>query len=734
MNRKKAIHRSLTPLLTFLTLVCAEKSWSAPQGTEHYNEIRAGKRVVAVRIDERIVIDGRLDETAWEKAVPAADFYEQAPDEGELASHPTEVRFLYDDSMLYIGAMMYDDEPEKAITNDLSRDFSGLSQDQFGIILDLFKDQKTGFGFLVNPGGAMRDTQAYDNGRNDGNWNGVWYCRTAMLENGWSAELGIPFKTLRFPSQDVQEWGLNLLRRVRRFNETSVWSPVPRPFTHYRVSDAGVLTGIQGRSAGTNFRVLPYVKAQTEDGLPDSDDFSGDAGVDVKWGLTTSLVLDGTYRTDFSQVEADAQQINLTRFSLFFPEKRQFFLESPGSFQIGFTSPGGENRRDLLPFFSRRIGLSSNGQPIPVLGGLRLTGQQGPWGIGLLNMQTRDYEVGQTVVRPADNFTAIRMTRDVSPGSSLGGFYFGRESDATVAYNRVAGLDLLSQPTRTLRIEAFGMHSITDGAPSDWAGRAGFSYEGNTNHAYLFHLYVGDRFRHDLGFVRRDDIGLTFGKYEKIFRPETMSQWVREHTLGGTLEAYQNSDYDELETRVGSLYYSMEFQDGGTFQVTFDDTYELLTEPFEIHDGVVIPVGEYDYAEGRVSYQSNNSARVSGNIELGSGSFWSGNAKAVGGGLRVRFDEHVAVSGSFERNDIDLPEGAFVTHLASMNVDCSFTPRMFLNAFIQYNSDTDAWLSNVRFNLIHHPLSDLYVVWNETRGPDTTFRSVILKFTQMFAF
>jgi len=255
------------------------------------------------------------------------------------------------------------------------------------------------------------------------------------------------------------------------------------------------------------------------------------------WGLTSSLVLDGTFRTDFSQVEADAQQINLTRFSLFFPEKREFFLESPGSFQIGLAAPGGENRRDLLPFFTRRIGLSSNGQPIPVLGGVRLTGREGPWGIGLLNMQTEDYKIEDVVLRPADNFTAVRMTRDLMPGTSLGGFYFGRESGGDVTFNRVAGLDLLTQPTRSLRIEAFAMNSSTDGAPNDWAGRAGFSYESNTNRAYLFHLHVGDRFRHDLGFVRRDDVGLTFAKYEKILRPRATSQWIQEYTLGGKVEA-----------------------------------------------------------------------------------------------------------------------------------------------------------------------------------------------------
>ncbi|MGH9461431.1 MAG: hypothetical protein ACRD1X_09455, partial [Vicinamibacteria bacterium] len=269
---------------------------------------------------------------------------------------------------------------------------------------------------------------------------------------------------------------------------------------------------------------------------------------------------------------------------------------------------------------------------------------------------------------------------------------------------------------------------------SDWAGRAGFSYEGNLHHAYFFHLYVGDQFRHDLGFVRRQDVGLTFGKYERVFRPQAMSQWVREHTFGATLEAVQDSEYQELETRVGGLSYNMGFQDGGVFSVNYDDTYELLTEPFEISDGVVIPIGEYDFGEARVRYQSNVSAPLSGDIQFGSGSFWSGDRKSVSGGLRVRFSEHIAVSGSFERNSVDLPEGAFVTHLGGMNLDWSFTPRMFLNAFVQYNSDTDTWLSNVRFNLIHHPLSDIFVVWNETRGPDTTVRSLIVKYTQMFAF
>ena len=318
--------------LILIALACAHASRLAAQGIEEYDSIRAGKRLEALRIEEPIVLDGRLDEPAWQRAQLAVDFYQQAPREGELADYPTEARILYDDTMLYFGAMLYDDEPDRIVINEIKRDFSGAQSDYFGVVLDLFHDGQNGLAFLCNPRGAKRDTQVYDNGSQDPNWNGVWFCDGEILENGWSVEIAIPFKTLRFPAQEVQEWGLNLARMVRRMNQRSFWSPVARPFRHTRVSDAGVLTVNRAPSSGKSFRVKPYAKSVVDHTPVDGDDWNGDGGVDIKWGLTSSLLLDGTYRTDFSQVEADAQQINLTRFSLFFPEKREFFLESPGEF------------------------------------------------------------------------------------------------------------------------------------------------------------------------------------------------------------------------------------------------------------------------------------------------------------------------------------------------------------------------------------------------------------------
>jgi len=288
----------------------------------------------------------------------------------------------------------------------------------------------------------------------------------------------VPFKTLRFPAGDVQQWGLNLQRIIRRKNEFATWSPVPRQFSHYSVGFAGVLTGIRGVESGTDLRVTPFTTGQFRSrpagtGAWDRD---GDAGVDLKWGLTSSLLLDASYRTDFSQAEVDEQQINLTRFSLFFPEKRQFFLESPASFQVGLSAVEAQ-RRDLVPFFSRRIGLSASGEPIPVIGGLRLTGRPAGYGLGLLSMQT-DGSGDQ----PGANFTVARVGRNITSTAAVGGFYFGRETTGSPSFNRVTGIELRLVPRPTVEVEAFAMRSSTDSGEADWAGRTSRSPAARASH------------------------------------------------------------------------------------------------------------------------------------------------------------------------------------------------------------------------------------------------------------
>jgi hypothetical protein len=708
--------------------------------------VRATKRVEAVRIAQPIVVDGALDDEAWSLAGPAIDFHQQFPDEFAPASERTEVRFLYDNEMLYVGAMLYDSEPDRLIIDSLRRDFSNFQSDSFLIVIDTFLDRRTGYGFNTNAAGAQRDVQATDNGRrNDANWDGVWFSRSKVLDNGWSTEIAIPFKTLRFPANNTQQWGLNLQRVIRRKNEYATWSPVPRQFSHYSVSYAGLLTGISGvTSSGSDLRVTPFTTASVTSGRTRAGTWKGDGdgGVDVKWGVTSSLLLDASYRTDFSQVEADEQQINLTRFSLFFPEKRQFFLESPASFQVGLASVEND-RRDLVPFFSRRIGLSPAGQPIPVIGGLRLTGRAAGNGLGLLTMQTDEFEG-----TPGANFTIARVRRDLTSKASVGGFYFGREATGSASFNRVAGVDLRLAPRPTLEIEAFAMRSVTTGEADDshptaqttrggapgWAGRTSLRLDTNAHRARVGLVHIGDAFRDDLGFVPRRGIATLFGGYDRVLRPGNKGSVVREHTLGVSLDATGDDRYDRSLTRVGSLTYGLEFRDGGALNARVNSTFERLDAPFGVGSDVRITPGEYAFENVSVEYESNQSARLSGSLTLDTGEYWTGTQRIAGGGVRIRLNEHVATSVTLTRTILDLPQGNFAANLARFRLDWSFTPKMFLNAFVQYNGEADTWLSNIRFNLIHHPLSDIYVVWNETRLPGDTRRALMLKYTHLIAF
>jgi hypothetical protein len=692
--------------------------------------VRASKRLVAVRMAEPIEVDGVLDEPAWRLAEPATDFLQQFPDEFAPATERSEIRFLYDADMLYVGGMLYDQEPHRLVINELRRDFDSFFSDSVAIIIDTFLDERTGYGFWVSPGGARRDVQAFDNGRrNDANWDGVWLSHAVVLEDGWSFELAIPFKTLRFPAADTQEWGLNLLRIINRKNEFALWSPVPREFSHYSVSFAGRLTGIEQVARGRDLRVTPFTTARFDNGTTAAPGWGGegDGGVDVKWGLTSSMLLDASYRTDFSQVEVDTQQINLTRFSLFFPEKRQFFLESPARFQVGLAAVESQ-RRDLVPFFSRRIGLSE-GQPIPVIGGLRLTGQAGRQGIGLLTMQTDESEAG-----PGANFTVARLTRQATNTTSVGAFYLGRETTGSGDFNRVGGLEVRFAPRRALEVEAFAMRSATTGAAGDWAGRTSMRVDTNAHRARLGLVHVGDAFRHDLGFVRRRGIATGFGGYDRILRPADPGALVREQSFGVSLDATVNDRYTRLLTRVGSATYGLSFRDGGVFSVSANSTHEQLDVPFTVGSDLLIAAGDYTFETVTADYRSNRSAAVSGSLGIEAGEFWNGTQRIANGSVRFRLSEHVAASATLARNSIELPQGSFAAGLAGLRLDWSFTPAMSLNAFVQYNGETDSWLSNTRFNLIHRPLSDIYIVWNEARSPTDTRRAVMLKYTHLVAF
>jgi hypothetical protein len=678
------------------------------------------KRAEAVRIPNgRIAVDGALTEEEWQQAAPAASFVQQQPVEYGTPTELSDVRFLYDDDNLYVGALLHDSEPGRLITNELTRDFAARDGDLFVLVLDTFNDLRNSYGFQTNPGGAWRDTQSFDEGRTtNANWDGVWTVKTSTAANGWIVEYAIPFKTLRFPRSESQLWGLSMMRLIRRKNEVTMWTPIPRQFSQFRMSYAGLLDGISGVKPGLNLRVKPFVTGNTarRTGRTTRD---GDGGFDVKLGIGTGLVLDGTFRTDFSQVEADAQQVNLTRFNLFFPEKREFFLENQGSFQVGRTY----DVNDLVPFFSRSIGLDA-GTPVPIDGGVRLSGRVGRNDLGLLNIQTED-----------DNFSVLRYGRQFAGSSTANVFYLGKDGRGS-RFNRVAGGDLRLTPHRYLSLDLLAMRSDDSSAGDGGAWRAGAIFDANRIQLQGSYTQLGSAFRDDLGFIPRLGVDIVHASVMPRFRPASMARLVREWRPQIVYDRYERSGFG-VETEAVKPGFTVELQDGSTVTATWRDNEEALQAPFRFRPTHSIAPGRYSFQDGEVSFATSRARTLSWTGGYRTGEFWNGTRDGVSGGVRVRVNAKVATTATMSRDVVKLVGQSFTSDLLQLRLDTSFSTRMFLNAFVQYNGLTRDVSSNVRFDFIHHPLSDLYVVYNETRPFDDGVlpsRSVAVKLTHLLSF
>ena len=417
-------------------------------------------RMAAVYIESPLTIDGELDEPQWKLSEVAKDFIQNEPDTGEPATERTEVRLLYDDENLYLGVYCYDSAGREGLTvTQISRDFGPGDGDHFAMIFDTFNDHRNGYVFGTNPRGAKREGQMGGDGeRRTYDWDAIWHVESKITDEGWQAEFAIPFRTLRFRDIEEQVWGLNFTRRIRRKNESMHWSPIPRPYRLSKVSYAGTLDGLSGIRQGRNFYVKPYISAPILRREEDDVDFLPDAGLDIKYEITPGLTLDVTLNTDFSQVEADQQQINLTRFPLFFQEKRDFFLENATMFQV--RRAGRARSRNLIAFFSRRIGLE-RGRVIPILGGARLTGRVDKYRLGFLSIQTDNFEELSST-----NFSVARIRRNIFQNSDVGGIFINKQSGEGV-YNRTYGIDGHFQFFRHLEIASFLLKTDTPGLEGD---------------------------------------------------------------------------------------------------------------------------------------------------------------------------------------------------------------------------------------------------------------------------
>ena len=713
-------------------------------------------------------IDGRVDEAEWARAQPYSTFVQQEPDEGQPASERTEIRFLIDQRNLYIAIICYDSSPDEIVVSESRRDASLADTDSIEILLDTFNDGQNAFVFGTNPFGIELDGQVMGEGQNSGggfiasgvggsqrgqvrgfnaNWDADFTVRASMTERGWEAEFAIPLRTLRYNPGSDRTWGVNVMRNIRRKNEQSFLSPVPRGYSLYRVSSGGKLNGLS-LPTRRDLKFIPYVSGSVNDDrslLTDRVDRGGRIGLDAKWGVRADLTLDATINTDFAQVEADEEQVNLTRFALFFPEKRPFFLENAQLFQVGQPQAV-----DL--FFSRRIGLDPSGQPIDIIGGARLSGKiGGGYNIGLLNLQTDEAFDGRTGANlaPGNNFTVMRVQREVGR-SNFGGIFVNRQGVGRLApaddFNRAYALDAAWQASENGRVFAFFARTDSPDVKggSDYAGRAYYNYAGPVWSSAIGYSQVGSRFNPEVGFLQRKAYRRAESRYGWSYQPK---QWPSIRRLASSLNY---NVYLDLENRLESTFghwhvFEIQPQRGGRITYTVDMQQDRPRLPFTVYQDVtgrrvIIPPGEYASVTGGVEYISDPSAPLNVAMQTKNGRFYDGDHFGWEFALGVRIGARLITSAGWNHDDIKLPFGNFKNDLVPVNISYSFTSLASVQGLMQYNRQTSSVSSNIRLALLNRSGTGLFAVYNDRRDTsDITSdallgRSFIIKYTRLVDF
>jgi hypothetical protein len=718
-----------------------------PQSITRDDRRRATVR--AIKLTQPLRVDGQLDDEVYAQHAPFGGFIQVAPVYGEESTERTDVWISYDEDNIYVSARVWDTaSPERWISNELRRDTNQLrNNDHIGVMFDTFYDRRSGFMFYTNPLGALADYSVIDEGGSNTDWNPVWESRTGTFEGGWTVEMAIPFKTLRYRSGANQMWGLQMRRSIRHKNEWAYLNPVPQnlagPQALNRVSSGGTLVGLDLPPASRNIELKPYVISRlTTDRLARiENDFDPDIGGDFKYGLTANLTADFTVNTDFAQVEIDEQQVNLTRFSLFFPEKRDFFLEGRGVFDFarGGASGGGMGGGDATApylFYSRRIGLNRN-RVIPITAGGRVTGKVGAFGIGVMNIHTGDEELSGT---PDTNFTVLRVKRDILRRSTIGMMFTNRSVAVTeTGSNQAFGVDGAFSFYQNVHLGAYYARTDTPGLDGDNESYQGkFEYGADRYGARAEFLKVGDDFNPEIGFVRRDDFKRSFAQLRFSPRPRNMPA-VRKLTYEGSLD-YIESGAGVLETRQQGGRFDVEFNNSDRFNVEVNRNYEFLDAPFQVSPGVVIPVGGYTFSDVQLGYNFGQQRRVSGNVSVARGQFYDGDITTVSfGGSRVTVTKRFSLEPSFSISDVNLPHGDFVTRVLRSRVDYGFSPRMFASALLQYNYTDRTFSSNLRYRWEYRPGSEFFVVWTDeqdtrNRGLQLRNRAFVVKATRLLRF
>jgi hypothetical protein len=669
----------------------------------HAQDKTATPRAVATPITEPIHIDGTLDEPAWSQAVAIGPLVQSDPKQGAPASEDTEVRVLFDANNLYVGITCRDRDPKSIVSTQLARDADLDVDDRVMVVLDPFFDHRNGFFFVVNPAGARSDGQISNNAQTlSYEWDGIWNARARVNADGWAAEIAIPFKSLRFkPDQDV--WGMNVERQIKRRQEHDRWAGARPDVWVTNLAAAGELAGLAGRRQGRGLDVRAFVSGGEE-----NDAGKAKLGADVFKTITASLTASLTVNTDFAETEVDARQINLTRFELFFPEKRTFFLEGAGVFDVAGL---GSQNPDLIPFFTRTVGLL-NGQEVPLLFGLKVSGRPSGYNIGALDVQTRRTTLEEGPLA-SQNLLAVRVSRNVFEQSWVGAFAT-RGNPAGTGENSLVGVDARFATShfrgdKNLSLSLYGMR--TDDRASrrvDGAFGLQLDYPNDLWNIQSSWKQIGDAFVADMGFVPRAGIRKT--DVYTAFQPRPGRFGIRQFFFEVEPTIITNLRGRLENWRVFTAPFNVRTESGEHLEWNYIPTFERLDVPFEIQPGVVIPPGSYRWTRFRTEVNTATKRPWVVDFAFRWGSFYGGSLRQYQPALTLKPSSHLAVVLQMERDEGSLPQGDFVTQLYSARLEYNVSPDITSSSLVQYDSVSRIIGVQTRFRWILKPGNDLFFV------------------------
>ncbi len=714
-----------------------------------YSSPNSDRFTKAYQAESTPIIDGDvLNDPAWELIPAITTFTQKTPDEGEPISERTVVKIMYSKKYLFVSAVAFDNDPNQIVISDTRRDASLNNSDSFSFIIDTFKDYQTGYLFGTNPSGIEYDAQITGGGESGSisrrfsigsgsgfniNWDAVWEVKTTKGDYGWSAEFSIPFNTLKYKNDKDQSWGINFERVIARKKEESHWSPISRQFTMNRLISAGTLTDINVPNS-KNIKIMPYGLGQKNINTGETSSTSNDQsfGIDAKMSVGSSMNLDLTYNTDFAQVEADEQQINLDRFSLFFPEKRAFFLENAGLFSVG--SGGGRSGPDIEMFFSRRIGVGSEGSPVPIIGGCRLTGTFTGMKVGILSMLTDEVKG----VTDKNNYSVLRLKKELPNRTHVGGMYTALDHGGQNGYlNQSYAIDAQLGIGELSKIVAFSGLTRTPDLNNDsaYAYRIEAARDTKEISSSISYAEVGANFNPEMGYLQRENYRKWSARVFTRFRPENKY---------GILELRPHVDFKGYwklngfqESGKWHIDNHLEFRSGFEIHTGVNLVKEGVLESFEIPDGVSVSKGTYNDKEIQIMIMTNNAKPISFSSMNRVGGFFGGDRLNMTPTMRIRYKDRFTSEFSSNYNQVKIPDGKFTTNLIRARITYAFTPKIYIQSLLQYNNQSDIWSMNWRFIWQQSAATGLYIVYNQTQDYDgipiaSSTKSFVVKYSYLF--